>query len=97
MRIGLLFMCLCTCYIHVKLVTGLDLGSFLLAFYRFTNLHGIISNFMSDKGSTFSVIADRIYSLLDSTGFQNSQRKRGINWVKIPLMPPAREQVGRSG
>ena len=44
---------------------------------------------MSDNGSTFSAAADRLPSLLDSTGFKNSLRKRGINWVKIPPYAPS--------
>ena len=76
---GLLFTCLCTRCIHVELVTSLDLDNFLLAFSRFTNLRGAVDTFMSDNGSTFSAAADRLPSLLDSTGFKNSLRKRGIN------------------
>ena len=86
---GLLFTCLCTRCIHVELVTGLDLDNFLLAFSRFTNLRGAVDTFMSDNGSTFSAAADRLPSLLDSTGFKNSLRKRGINWVKIPPYAPS--------
>ena len=35
---GLLFTCLSTRYLHVEIVTALDLNNFLLAFSRFTNL-----------------------------------------------------------
>ena len=86
---GLLFMCLCTRCIHVELVTGLVLDNFLLAFFRFINHRGAVDTFMSDNGSTFSAAADRLPSLLDSTGFKNSLRKHGINWVKIPLYAPS--------
>ena len=42
---GLLFTCLCTRCIHVELMTSLDLNNFLLAFSRFTNLHGPVDAF----------------------------------------------------
>ena len=70
----------------------MDLDNFLLAFSRFTNLRRAVGTFISDNGSTFSAAADRLPSVLDSTEFQNSLRKRGINWVKIP--PYAPSQVG---
>ena len=82
---GLLFTCLCTRCIHVEIVTSLDLNEFLLAFSRFTNLRGAVATVYSENGSTFWTAADWLSSLLGSTEFYNSLRKRNINWVKIPL------------
>ena len=92
---GLLFTCLCTCCIHVKLVTSLDLNSFLLAFFRFTNLRGPVNTFLSDNGITFCAAAERLPSLLKSRDFQCSLRKRNINWVKIPPTLLVREGAGK--
>ena len=86
---GLLFTCLCTRCIHVEIVTSLDLDSFLLAFSRFTNLRGNVDTMYSDNGSTFRAAADRLPSLLQSNVFQNSLRKKGINWVFIPPYSPS--------
>ena len=86
---GLLFTCLCTRCIHVEIVTSLDLNSFLLAFSRFTNLRGNVDTMYSDNGSTFRAAADRLPSLLQSNVFQNSLRKKGVNWVFIPPYSPS--------
>ena len=86
---GRLFTCLCTRGIHVELVTSLDLTSFLLAFSRFTNLRGAVDTVFSDNGSTFCAAAERLLSLLTSTEFHNSLRRRGINYIKIPLYSPS--------
>ena len=43
----------------------------------------------SDNGSTFRAAADRLPSLLQSNVFQNSLRKKGINWVFIPPYSPS--------
>ena len=40
-------------FIHVEIVTSLDLNRKLLAFSRFTNLRGVVDTFFSDNGSTF--------------------------------------------
>ena len=81
---SILFTCLCTRCIHIEIVTSLDLNSFLLAFSRFTNLRGAFDSMFSDNGSTFVAAADILLTLLSSTDFHNSLRKRSINWVRIP-------------
>ena len=86
---GILFTCLCTRCIHVEIVTSLDLNSFLLAFSRFTNLRGAVDTMYSDSGSTFAVAADILPTLLSSTDFHKSLRKRSINWVEIPPYTPS--------
>ena len=88
---GVLFMCLSTRGLHVKLVTSLDLTSFLLAFSRFTNLRGAVDSVVSDNGSTFCASAERLQSLLTSTEFHNSLRRSGINWIKFPPYAPSQE------
>ena len=85
----ILFTCLCTHGIYVEIVTSLDLNSFLLAFSRFTNLRGAVDTMYSDNGSTFVAAADILPTLLSSTDFHNSLRKRSINWVRIPLYAPS--------
>ena len=78
---GLLFTCLCSRCLHVKIVTSLDLNNFLLAFSRFTYLRGKVHTMYSDNGSTFHAAADILPKLLGSTpstDFQNSVRKRNI-------------------
>ena len=86
---GLLFTCLCTRCIHVEIVTGLDLNNFVLAFSRFTNLRGAVDTMYSDNGSTFCAAAEQLSTLLSSTEFHNSLRKRNINWVRIPPYAPS--------
>ena len=82
---GLLFTCLSTRCLHFEIVTGSDLNNFLLAFTRFINLRGGVDTIYSDNGSTFCATAEALSKLLDSSEFVNSVRKRGINWVRIPL------------
>ena len=86
---GLLFTCLCTRCIHVEVVTGLNLNNFLLAFSCFVNLRGAVDTMYSDNGSTFHAAASVLPSLLSSTEFHNSLRKRNISWVNIPPYAPS--------
>ena len=79
----LLFTCLCTRCIHVELVTCLDLNNFLLAFSRFVNLREAVDTMYFNNGSTFHAAASVLPSLLSSTEFHNSLRKRNISWVNI--------------
>ena len=73
----------------MEIVTSLDLNEFLLAFSRITNLRGVVDTVYSDNSSTFPAAADWLSSLLGSSEFCNSLRKRNINWVKIPLYSPS--------
>ena len=93
---GLLFTCLCTRCIHVELVTGLDLNNFLLAFSRFVNLQGAVDTMYSNNGSTFHAAASILPSLLSSTEFHNSLRKRNILWLNIPLYAPSQRGAWES-
>jgi len=86
---GLLFTCLCTCCIHVEIVTSLDLNSFRLAFSRFTNLRGAVDVMYSDNGTTFRAALDKLPNLLGSTQFNNFLCKRNISWVRIPPYAPS--------
>ena len=43
----------------------------------------------SDNGSTFVAAADILPTLLSSTDFYNSLRKRSINWVRITPYAPS--------
>ena len=86
---GLLFTCMSTRCIHVKLVTSLDLKSFLMAFSRFTNLRGSVDTIFSDNGSTLIAASNQLSELLGSTEFHNGLRKRNINWVRIPPYAPS--------
>ena len=79
-------MYLCTLVIHVELIISLDLTSFLLAFSRFTNIREAVDTAFSENDSTFCAPAERLSSLMTSTKFHNSLRRRGINWIKIPLL-----------
>ena len=85
---GLLFSCLSTRCLHVEIVTGLDLNNFLLAFSRFINLRGSVETIYSDNGSTFCAAAKVLPNILCSVEFNNSLRKQGINWIKIPPYAP---------
>ena len=89
---GLLFSCLSTRCLHVEIVTGLDLSNFLLAFSRFINLRGRAETIYSDNGSTFCAAVKVLPNIFCSVEFNNSLRKQGINWIKIP--PYAPSQVG---
>ena len=83
----LLFTCLCTRCIYVKIAASLDLDIFLL-----TNLRGVVDTVFSDNHSTFKTVPDKLPALLGSTEHRNSTRKKCINWVFIP--PYASSQGG---
>ena len=85
---GLLFSSLNTRCLHVEIVTGLDLNNFLLAFSRFINLRGSVETIYSN-GSTFCAAAKILPKILCSVEFNNSLRKQGINWIKIPPNAPS--------
>ena len=68
----------------MKSVTGLDLNSFLLAFFRLTNLRRSVNTVYSDYALTFRAAVDRLPDLLGSTEFQKTLQKSDINWVWIP-------------
>jgi len=67
----LLFTCMTTRFIYVKIVTSLDLNSFILAFSRFIDLRGPVSSLYSDNGSTFKAAANVLPELLQSSGLQS--------------------------
>ena len=75
--------------IHVELATGLDLNNFLLVFSRFVNLRGAVDTMYSDNGLTFHAAASVLPSLLSSTEFHNSLRKRNISRMNIPPYTPS--------
>ena len=87
----LLFTCLCSrCIrVHAKIVTGLDLNSFLLAFSRFTSLRGAVDTMYPDNGSTFCGAAEQLSTLFGSTEFYNSLCQSNINWVRILSYVPS--------
>ena len=93
---GLLFTCLCTRCLHVKVVTGLDLNSFLHAFSCFTSLRRSVDIVKSDNASTFRAAADRLPNLL---GYIQNSKIRFVNLVLIGsgylVMLPAKEEAGR--
>ena len=74
---------------HVELVTSLDVNSFLLAFFRFTNLRRAVDTIYSDNSSTVCAAADGLPKLFGSTEFQNLLQKNKINWIKIPPYAPS--------
>ena len=86
---GLLFTCMSSRAIHVELVTSLSLSDFLLAFTRMCDLRGPVGNIYSDNGSTFQAASKKLPELFYSREFQNSLRKKGIDWEFIPPYAPA--------
>ena len=85
---GLLFCCMASRAIHVEMVTSLSLDEFLLAFTRFVDLRGPVSNLYSDNGSSFQAASKKLPELLQSREFENSLRKKGLNWHFIPPYSP---------
>ena len=85
---GLLFTCMASRAIHVEMVVSLSLDEFLLAFTRFMDLRGPVSNLYSDNGSTFQAAAKKLPELVESPAFLNSLRQKGINWHFIPPYAP---------
>ena len=69
---GLLFTCMCTRAVHVKIVKN----NFLLAFSRFTNLRRAVDAFYSDNAFTLCAAAEQLPLLINSTDLHNSLRKR---------------------
>ena len=85
---GLLFTCMASRAIHVEMVVSLSLDEFLLAFTRFMDLRGPVSNLYSDNGSTFQAASKKLPELVESPAFLNSLRQKSINWHFIPPYAP---------
>ena len=75
--------------LHVELVTSLSLSQFVLAFNRFSDIHGPVSKIYLDNGITFQAASKSLPSLLKSTGLKTSLRKQGITWKFIPFYAPS--------
>ena len=61
----------------------------MLAFSRFIDLRGIVETIYSENGSTFCAAAKVLPKILCSVECNNSLRKQGINWIKIPPYAPS--------
>ena len=93
---GLLFTCMSSRAVHVKLVTSLSLSEFVLAFNRFIDLRGPVSKMYLDNGTTFQAASKSFPSLLKSTGLKTFLRKQGITWEFIPPYAPAQGEAWES-
>ena len=81
---GLLFTCMATRAVHVELMTSLDVTSFILAYTRFIDIRGPVSNFYSDNAQTFKAVASLFSEFLESDGLQSFFRQKGLSWEFIP-------------
>ena len=85
----LLFTCLSTHAIHVKLVSSLDLSNFIMAFFLFVGHRGSISSIYSYNGTTFKAAAHVLPELLQPDEFQSFLRRKRITWEFIPPYSPS--------
>ena len=79
-----------------KLVTSLDVTSFILACTQFIDICGPVSNFYSDNAQTFKAVATLPPELLESDGLQSFFHKKGLSWEFIPPYSPAQGRFWES-
>ncbi|XP_053402917.1 uncharacterized protein LOC128558105 [Mercenaria mercenaria] len=86
-----LFTCLSTRAVHLEIAFGMDVDSFLNAFYRMVSRRGLPKTMLSDNGSNF-VRADKelkqLLQCLDQDKIIENTANKGIQWQFIPPFAP---------
>lgn len=84
---GIVFCCMVSRAIHVKLASSMSTESFLLAYQRFTSVKGHPLKVWSDPGTNFigarSVMED-LYAFLrsqETAGLEEYAAQKGTNWT----------------
>ena len=83
-----LFTCLATRAVHLELAWGLDTGSFLNAFARFTSRRGVPKEMVSDSGTNFVGAVRCVKNQLDNGRIQRATVNDKIKWSFNPLGDP---------
>jgi hypothetical protein len=83
-RYGVIFTCLNTRAVHLKVAPSLTADSFIMAFRRFISVHGQVSICYSDNGTGLVAGEKELRACL----FQWNRRGRGVEWIFNPLAAP---------
>jgi len=81
----LVFTCLNIRAIHLELLPDMSCRSFLLAFIRFTNAHGMPSSIYSDNAQTFLTSMGIVENSSISDEFSNYLIENNVRHIRIPL------------
>jgi len=81
----LVFTCLNVRAVHLELLADMSCRSFLLAFIRFCNVHGMPSAVYSDNAQTFLMSMGIIGESCTNDEFSNYLIENNIRHVRIPL------------
>jgi hypothetical protein len=81
----LIFTCLNIRAIHLELLPSMSTSDFLMAFVRFTNVHGIPNNLYSDNANTFLQAGELLGGSSIDSEFNQFLYKHCIKHIKIPL------------
>ena len=80
-----IFTCLSVRAIHLELVPDMSTLQFVLAFTRFTNLHGIPTHLYSDNARSFVAASEILQKALVSHEYKSTFEPYGIKHIRIPL------------
>ena len=78
-----LFTCMVTRAVHLELAYGLDMDSFMNAFYRMASRRGLPNEIYSDNGTNFKGAENELKALvtqLDKDKIKQSTANKGIKW-----------------
>ena len=81
----LIFTCLNIRAVHIEIVPDMSTRSFVLAFIRFTNTHGVPSHIYSDNAKAFIAGCKAIQDALICDEFKEQFQIYGVQHVRIPL------------
>ena len=86
-----LFTCLATRAVHLEMAFGLDIDSFLNAFYRMSSRRGLPQELISDNGTNFKGADAKLRDLvskLDNERTTQSIANKGVTWRFNPPLAP---------
>ena len=89
------YICLCTCTVHLEVVLDLTLESFMLAFRKFTSRRSTPATVISDNASTYLAAAEELTRLFQSPSLKTALEHHKVAWRFIPKCAPWYGAFGR--
>ena len=83
-----LYTCLSTRAVHLELVEGLDVESFIRSFRRFCARRGLPATLLSDNAKTFKSASKEVKKLVRSPKIFEYLANRKVNWQFIVALSP---------
>ena len=83
-----LFTCAATRAVHLEIVVDLTVGTFLLAFHRFSSKKSVPHTMISDNASTFLTAVEELENLMTSETLKEALEGQNVRWHFIPKRAP---------